>query len=351
MSSHARPLALAALALALCPAADAQVGAAINPLSSNGAGEPAAQATPHVPKDVIAVLDIAHASQFSEAMMNETAADAAEWLVNEHLSKAAVQGVTLVILRNPYRWRPLPFETNIFGGVYPERRAALHAAIAAARAAGKPMPRLACYQTLPAGLSLSDAHRAILDSQVAPFDEDEWEAIGCKEWQQDMIDARRSLRPQYLEPVWANGFPRQWTYPIDVTEDFMSRPRTPFQLYPDPRPEIRCSMYRAAVPRPGESPRDAALRNARKFLAYCIPKQYTPVLPIDLYTQYYASASEIYIVKCAGDYDGSGFVNGDDLDEFLTEFLAGSRFCDMDGDGFSNGDDFEKFIGHWDSGC
>jgi len=316
--------------------------------ASSAAGEPGGVPDP---AEVIAVLDIAHASQFSAAMMQRTPAEAAQWLVNEHLSKGATMGVTLVVLRNPYRWRPEPKETNVFGGAYPERRAALHVAIAAAKAQGKPMPRLACYQTLPKGTSLSAADRAILDQQLAAFDEDEWEAIGCAEWQQDMIDERRLLRPQYLEPIWDRKYTRQWTYPIDVTELFMSIPRTPYQLYPDPVPEIRCSMHRPYETREGETSKEAFARNARKFLAFCIPKGYTPLLPLDLYTQAGVTASELYIVHCAGDYDGSGFVNGDDYDEFVNDFLAGSRLSDMDGNGFFNGDDFDLFMNAWIPGC
>ncbi len=322
-----------------------------DPGNGEGSGVFGESPSPALPQQILAVLDIAHATQFSDAMMQRTPTAAAQWLVNEHLSKAASRGVTHVILRNPYRWRPQPAEDNRFGGMYPERRTALHAAIAAARAQGKPMPLLACYQTLPKGDSLSAADKAILDSQLVPFNEDEWEAMGCAEWQQDMLDARRLLRPQYLEPIWARGFPRQWTYPIDVTEEFMSRPKAPFQLYPDPCPEIRCSMYRTAVPLPGETPRETALRNARKFLAYCIPKNFVPMLPIDLYTAYDATASEIYIVNCAADYDGSGFVNGADLDEYLFDFAQGSRFADMDSNGYTNGEDFDHFVSYWISGC
>ena len=302
-------------------------------------------------QQVVAVLDIAHASQFSQNMTQRSVTDAAQWLVTQHLSKAAAMGVTLVILKHPYRWRPEPLEDYRFGGIDPARRTALHSAILSARTNHLPMPRLCAYQALPAGNSLSSSDQAILNAQAAAFDEDAWEAIGCKPWQQVMIDQRRQTRVQHLEPVWDIAFPAQWTYGIDVTELFLSTGLTQYQFFPSPRPEVRCWFHRPLVPQSGETPRDTYARTVRSFHAYCLPKGYTPVDPLDIFTELGVTPGELYAVECWGDYNGDGFVNGDDFDSFVDDFEAGERYCDFNGDGYVNGLDFDLYMPHWLAGC
>ncbi|MFO0834977.1 MAG: GC-type dockerin domain-anchored protein [Phycisphaerales bacterium] len=54
---------------------------------------------------------------------------------------------------------------------------------------------------------------------------------------------------------------------------------------------------------------------------------------------------------CEADFNGDGFVNGDDYDAFAGEFEVGSVAADVNGDGFVNGDDFDYFAGHFEGGC
>lgn len=334
------------------------VSAAMGWQASGLSGPPATERAnalgglPPLIEPVIAVVDIAHSSQLSANMTQRPPVDAAEWFVTTQLEKAARLGVTLVIMKHPYRWRPEPLENYDFGGPDPSRRAALHGAIAAAHSRQAILPRLCAYQALPRGESLSPADQAILDEQALFFEEDAWEAIGCKPWQQEMIDARRFTRAQHLEPVWDAAYPEQWTYPIDVTELFMSAPLTSFQVIPAPHPEIRCWFYRPVDAYWWEDARTAFVRTVLKFNAWCLSKGYTPVHPLDIYTELGVSAAELNVsVGCAGDYTGDGFVNGDDFDDFTYDFDWGSRYADLNGDGFVNGEDFDAFIAHFIGGC
>ncbi len=54
---------------------------------------------------------------------------------------------------------------------------------------------------------------------------------------------------------------------------------------------------------------------------------------------------------CRADYDGDGFVTGDDMTLFVIDFEAGDLRADMDGDGFITGDDFTIFVTLFEIGC
>jgi len=54
---------------------------------------------------------------------------------------------------------------------------------------------------------------------------------------------------------------------------------------------------------------------------------------------------------CAADFDGNGFVNGDDYDLFVNAFFDGDTSADFDGNGFVNGDDFDAFADRFEAGC
>jgi len=56
-------------------------------------------------------------------------------------------------------------------------------------------------------------------------------------------------------------------------------------------------------------------------------------------------------VPCPADFDGNGFVNGDDFDAFIFHFVNGDPYADFDHNGFTNGDDFDPFIELFFSGC
>jgi hypothetical protein len=54
---------------------------------------------------------------------------------------------------------------------------------------------------------------------------------------------------------------------------------------------------------------------------------------------------------CAADFDGSGFVDGDDFDAFVRAFEDGKDIADFDGSGFVDGDDFDAFVRAFEKGC
>lgn len=54
---------------------------------------------------------------------------------------------------------------------------------------------------------------------------------------------------------------------------------------------------------------------------------------------------------CNPDYNRDGFVNGDDLDFFIADFVAGSPGSDYNGDEFVTGEDFDSFVVDFQAGC
>lgn len=54
---------------------------------------------------------------------------------------------------------------------------------------------------------------------------------------------------------------------------------------------------------------------------------------------------------CAADYNGDGFVTGEDFDSFVVRFEAGDDAADFDLNSFVNGDDFDRFIVRFEAGC
>ncbi len=54
---------------------------------------------------------------------------------------------------------------------------------------------------------------------------------------------------------------------------------------------------------------------------------------------------------CPSDFDGDGFVTGDDFDAYVLAFEAGGEPADFDGDGFVTGDDFDAFVAAFEQGC
>ncbi|MFO0835092.1 MAG: S8 family serine peptidase [Phycisphaerales bacterium] len=63
------------------------------------------------------------------------------------------------------------------------------------------------------------------------------------------------------------------------------------------------------------------------------------------------NAYQAYLVGCPADFDGNGFVNGDDYDAFATLFDIGNTGADFNGDGFVNGNDYDAFASAFDAGC
>ena len=55
--------------------------------------------------------------------------------------------------------------------------------------------------------------------------------------------------------------------------------------------------------------------------------------------------------ECPPDFNGDGFVNGQDFDEFVVGFEAGDPATDFDRDGFVTGLDFDQFVIEFEAGC
>lgn len=54
---------------------------------------------------------------------------------------------------------------------------------------------------------------------------------------------------------------------------------------------------------------------------------------------------------CPADFDGDGFVTGEDFDAFLAAFEAGDLSADFDGDGFVAGEDFTGYVDAFETAC
>jgi len=54
---------------------------------------------------------------------------------------------------------------------------------------------------------------------------------------------------------------------------------------------------------------------------------------------------------CPADYNGDGFVSGDDFDLFSGLFELGDPGADFNGDGFTSGEDFDEFTAAFEGGC
>jgi hypothetical protein len=63
------------------------------------------------------------------------------------------------------------------------------------------------------------------------------------------------------------------------------------------------------------------------------------------------SADGTFTVLCPADFNGDGFVNGNDYDLFVDAFDVGDPSADFDHDGFVNGNDYDLFVEHFDVGC
>ena len=54
---------------------------------------------------------------------------------------------------------------------------------------------------------------------------------------------------------------------------------------------------------------------------------------------------------CPADYNGDGFVNALDYDEFAGQFEEGESGADFNHDGFVNALDYDEFAEHFEAGC
>ncbi|MFO0835196.1 MAG: GC-type dockerin domain-anchored protein [Phycisphaerales bacterium] len=69
------------------------------------------------------------------------------------------------------------------------------------------------------------------------------------------------------------------------------------------------------------------------------------------YVSYPAGKVRLHARKCAADWNGDAFVNGDDYDAYSELFEAGDPAGDFNNDGFVNGDDYDAFASAFENGC
>ncbi len=62
-------------------------------------------------------------------------------------------------------------------------------------------------------------------------------------------------------------------------------------------------------------------------------------------------AFEHQYTLCPSDFDGDGFVTGEDFDAYVAAFQLGVIAADFNDDGFVTGDDFDAFVAAFESGC
>jgi hypothetical protein len=55
--------------------------------------------------------------------------------------------------------------------------------------------------------------------------------------------------------------------------------------------------------------------------------------------------------SCPADFNGDGFITGEDFDLFVQAFEAGDMRSDFNGDGFLTGEDFDQFVRAFEAGC
>jgi hypothetical protein len=56
-------------------------------------------------------------------------------------------------------------------------------------------------------------------------------------------------------------------------------------------------------------------------------------------------------VGCVADFNGDGFVTGEDFDSYVHAFEAGFISADTNHDGFLTGEDFDQFVQAFEEGC
>ncbi|MGQ0627710.1 MAG: immunoglobulin domain-containing protein, partial [Phycisphaerales bacterium] len=65
-----------------------------------------------------------------------------------------------------------------------------------------------------------------------------------------------------------------------------------------------------------------------------------------------ASSMQAYLrIDCVADFNGDGFVEPGDLDEYITAFFSGDSMADINGDGFIEPGDLDEFVTLFFDGC
>jgi hypothetical protein len=66
------------------------------------------------------------------------------------------------------------------------------------------------------------------------------------------------------------------------------------------------------------------------------------------------SGSGVFVVSppvCRADFNGDGFLDFTDFDDFVTAFEAGLAISDFNGDSFLDFTDFDDFVAAFEAGC
>lgn len=61
--------------------------------------------------------------------------------------------------------------------------------------------------------------------------------------------------------------------------------------------------------------------------------------------------SIVCIPTCKPDFDGDGFLTGDDFDAFIIAYELGAITADYNNDGFVTGEDFDEYVSDFETGC
>ncbi len=69
------------------------------------------------------------------------------------------------------------------------------------------------------------------------------------------------------------------------------------------------------------------------------------------FTGSYSNSLTLVVNYCDADFDGDGFVTGDDFDQYVAAFESGDLSADFDADGFVTGDDFDLYVAAFETGC
>jgi hypothetical protein len=76
-----------------------------------------------------------------------------------------------------------------------------------------------------------------------------------------------------------------------------------------------------------------------------------PMLRGESLLSFTGDCTDMEVKECTADFDGSGFIDTEDFDQFVRAFEAGEDIADYDHSGFVDTDDFDGFIRAFEAGC
>ncbi|MCC6969801.1 MAG: hypothetical protein IT434_06215 [Phycisphaerales bacterium] len=113
---------------------------------------------------------------------------------------------------------------------------------------------------------------------------------------------------------------------------------------------LRVRLINSFNPTPGQT-FDVVSVGTRTGVFADTDMDHFPEGPDRFYVSYPAGKVRLHARKCAADWNGDAFVNGDDYDAYSELFEAGDPAGDFNNDGFVNGDDYDAFASAFENGC